>query len=99
MQIPKSIADRLRYSTRKCEDENTVYPSDVTLTHEPKACDDCERTVTDRRTALKLYQHPHKHWRTVCLNCKRVKHPQTGEFSLTDKASIVVFRHLAASKR
>jgi len=99
MQIPKEILDRLILRTRPTEDENTVYPSEVELKHEPKQCDDCERTVTDRRTAIKLYETPYPHWRNVCLNCKKIKNPDSGEYNLTDKQAITVFRRRIARKK
>jgi hypothetical protein len=99
MQIPKEIQDRLILRTRPTEDADTVYPSEVELKHEPKQCDDCERVVVNRRTAIKQYETPQPHWRNVCLTCKKVKHPETGKYTLTDKQAVTVFRHRIARKK
>lgn len=60
--------------------------------HEPRSCEDCGDTVTDRRTERKLCTFPERHWRETCLACKMTRHPETGEFCLSSSQAVNVYR-------
>ena len=89
MQIPKPILDRIEWDNNTDVPENCRIKSLKPCT---EVCPDCGKTVTDRRIIKKLYERPYTHWRTKCFSCKRVKHPETGEFYLTDAGAYSFFK-------
>ena len=44
-------------------------------------CNDCgEPDVVNRTVCYSYVDKPHAHWRQKCMNCKRYKHPYSGEW-------------------
>jgi hypothetical protein len=44
-------------------------------------CSDCGKPdVLNRTVCFTLVDKPHTHWREKCINCKRYKHPVSGEW-------------------
>jgi hypothetical protein len=44
-------------------------------------CGDCGATdILNRTVCYTLVDKPHTHWREKCINCKRHKHPISGEW-------------------
>jgi hypothetical protein len=93
-QIPPEIESRLVYKTRKnADDEVAAFPTLAKLEPVELACDSCNNVVVDRRTELKYYTYPSKHWREYCINCKRYKNPETDKFEVHKDTAISFFRY------
>jgi len=80
MQIPKEIAARLTWS--KYNAKMPLEPRQiVAIEHAPDQCEDCGKLVTNRRTRHQLKQDPVPHWQHYCVNCRKCKDPDTGEYT------------------
>lgn len=56
-------------------------------------CDDCGLTsVLNRTVCYTLVDKPHTHWRQKCNNCKRYRHPISGEW--VDQSAVELYRSL-----
>lgn len=72
-----------------------------TIIHEPKPCEDCGQTVTDRRVE---YRHNHSsitvpHFKVECKICRRFKNPETGAFDMDRKEIDNYWRRTAHKNR
>lgn len=56
-----------------------------------KVCEDCGRTVTDRRTRINMCKN---HIREFCevSDCQRYRHPDTGKFEIEKYSAETFFR-------
>ncbi len=96
MQIPKPILDQITWDNRDEEPEHYRIKS---LAPQTKPCENCGITVTDRRIIHKIYDRPYKHWRTKCFTCKKVRHPETGEFTLPDAAAFHYYQTIEIKRQ
>lgn len=78
--IPKEIRDKLKFTYQKGEE--AAYPVTVDFVPQLVKCPDCDRMVQDRRTWLRFYEKPYKHWHELCKGCSLVKNPENGVFEI-----------------
>ena len=94
--IPKEILDRIEW--KSTGEMDAAVPVPKRITHEPKPCEDCGMSVTDRRIAIRRRETPQLHWARQCLNCKLQQHPETGEYTVEPKDYGAVFRHYISER-
>jgi hypothetical protein len=58
----------------------------IRLKVEPRSCDDCGQTVTDRRVNTRIVSFPEKHWRKTCTHCRKTYNPETKQYDLSNVA-------------
>jgi uncharacterized protein with PIN domain len=98
-QIPPEIESRIVYKTRKnADDEAAAFPVIEKLKPVELACDDCNNVVVDRRTEIKVYAFPERHWREYCTNCKKFKNPESGKFEVSAATAPSFFRHYVLTR-
>lgn len=52
-------------------------------------CNDCgAENVLNRTVCYTLVDKPHPHWREKCINCKRYKHPLSGEWLIVNAVEL-----------
>lgn len=51
---------------------------------QPRSCEDCGETVTDRRLNIRIVQSPEPHWRRSCTHCRKTWNPETGLYDLSN---------------
>jgi predicted Zn-ribbon and HTH transcriptional regulator len=64
----------------------TVPIEIVKLKIQPRACEDCGLTVTDRRVNIKVVAFPERHWRRSCTHCRKTYNPETLQYDLSNVA-------------
>lgn len=89
--IPEDILNRIEWKKEKADLERAA-PTPKCITHDPKPCEDCGMTVTDRRLEIRYRQQPVGHWATKCANCNLYLNPKTGTYSYTRDEFIAVLR-------
>jgi hypothetical protein len=52
------------------------------LKAKPRACDDCGQVVKNRVVHCNIHYEPEPHFRHGCNQCRRIKDPTTGEYSI-----------------
>jgi len=87
MQIPEPILSRLKF--KKSPHERPDAPGIERIEPVVRPCEDCDRTVGDRRVESTLCQSPFVFWRTQCITCRRYKNPKTGEFERLTPGEII----------
>ena len=98
-QIPPEIESRIVYKTRKnADDEAAAFPVIDKLEPVELACDDCNNVVVDRRTEIKVYAFPERHWREYCTNCKKFRNPHTDKFEVSAATAPSFFRHYVLTR-
>jgi hypothetical protein len=58
----------------------------VRLKVQPRSCDDCGETVTDRRVNIRVVSFPERHWRKSCTHCRKTYNPETKQYDLSNVA-------------
>jgi hypothetical protein len=58
----------------------------VRLKVQPRSCEDCGETVTDRRVNIRVVSFPERHWRRSCTHCRKTYNPETKEYDLSNVA-------------
>ena len=53
---------------------------------QPRSCDDCGETVTDRRVNIRVVSFPERHWRKSCTHCRKTYNPETKQYDLSNVA-------------
>jgi hypothetical protein len=61
-------------------------PPTYEVVHQPRACEDCGKIVTNRVCNTRKNNVPFPHYKTNCTACHLYRHPETGEFNLTNSA-------------
>jgi hypothetical protein len=74
---------------------DSVPPRILKIKHEPKACEDCDRVVTDRVVEIRIVSNPKPHLREKCNACRKTRNPFTNEFDLEGFSSGNVFKSYA----
>lgn len=98
-QIPPEIEERIVYKTRKnADDECAAFPTLEKLKPIELQCDGCDKIVMDRKTELKMYTFPEKHWREYCTACKKFRNPETGKFEVNANTAPSFFRHYVLTR-
>lgn len=90
--IPPEIEQQIVYSTL-VRDEQSPFPVPVGTKPVTKPCEDCGKTVTNRREEVRLVQTPQPHWRKHCKNCNHTYNPVTKKYDLKNKDNQRFFRN------
>lgn len=82
MQIPNDIEKRITWRPKKTDTQEPRRIAKI----EPIAtqCDDCGKTVVNRRTVTRKLTTPYDHWRTDCKLCGKIRDPRTGNYDLDE---------------
>lgn len=56
----------------------------IKIKHQPKPCEDCGKTVTNRIISIRRYEYPQTHWRKYCGACYKTQNPFTGKYDLKE---------------
>jgi hypothetical protein len=78
--IPKEIYDRIEWTKDPHKSQGLPKPQ---IQHSARECDDCGKLVENRRTNIVKNTSPWPHCKESCVNCQLIRHPETGEFTLT----------------
>lgn len=87
--LPKEIAQRLEY--RVVNGDHVDNSAVSKIHHDPRPCEDCGMTVTDRQIhaklrkndpSEKLAEYTARHWALQCQVCKLMRNPTTGVFDI-----------------
>lgn len=96
-QIPPEIEQRIVYKKRKTDDV-AAFPQLQKIKPVELNCDSCDKIVVDRRTEIKTYTFPKRHWREYCNTCKMFKNPETGVFDIKITQAPSLFRNYILAK-
>lgn len=62
------------------------------LKHAHRACEDCGKICQDRRVWRRIVMNPQpSHWRETCSACNLSRHPETGEFVVSNANVFTIF--------
>lgn len=73
--VEKGLIKEIRHK-QVMEAEPSLYQ----VIPQQKACDDCNKIVTDRRVSYSKRQTPKAHVRIKCTGCNLYKNPNTNKF-------------------
>lgn len=97
MKIPQEIACRLVWEQAK--DEVSAPPTLKEITPIWIECEDCGKTCSSNRQIKSvLNSTPFPHWKHSCSECKNIRHPDTGEFSIPYQGYRSTFNQIKQQK-
>ena len=88
--IPQEILDRITWIKQGHLKGDPLHVESIR--HEPKPCEDCDRTVENRRVQIRHHTSPQPHFRRKCLNCKLYYNNLTKQYDLESTEVLAFFR-------